>query len=289
VICAAPSPTPVANPATLSIVATAGAELAQVKPVPAINAPLLSFATAENCWVPFTATDAGEGATVMVATALTVAVTGGLVTPSADAVTCAVPCAKPVASPVLALIETTFVALLAQVKDALVMVLPFRSFAVAENCCVPFTANNAGEGVTATLATETTVTTSGALVTPLALAVIWLVPGATPVASPEELLIVMTLVVSLAHVKVKPVMAFPLLSVAVVENCSVAFTATDTDEGVTAMDASVGVELEAADLPQPAKMAQVARNQSSGSTVPGITERNCLDRTKIRAGRSAYR
>ena len=39
----------------------------------------------------------------------------------------------------------------------------------------------------------------------------------------------MTLVVSLAHVKVKPVMAFPLLSVAVVENCSVAFTATDTD------------------------------------------------------------
>jgi hypothetical protein len=48
------------------------------------------------------------------------------VTPSADTVTCAVPSAKPVASPVLALIETTFVALLAQVKDALVMVLPFR-------------------------------------------------------------------------------------------------------------------------------------------------------------------
>ena len=48
-------------------------------------------------------------------------------TPSADAVTCAVPCASWLASPVLALIETTFVALLAQVKDALVMVLPFRS------------------------------------------------------------------------------------------------------------------------------------------------------------------
>jgi len=63
---------------------------------------------------------------LIVATASTAAVAAGLATPSADAVTCAVPGAKPVASPVLALIETTFVALLAQVKDVLVMVLPFR-------------------------------------------------------------------------------------------------------------------------------------------------------------------
>ena len=76
-----------------------------------------------------------------------------------------------------------------------------------------------------------TVSVSGELVTPLADAVICVVPALTPVARPL-LLIVATPVALLAHVNVTPLMALPLLFLAVALNCWVAPTAIegDTDE-----------------------------------------------------------
>jgi hypothetical protein len=70
-------------------------------------------------------------------------------------------------------------------------------------------------------------------------AVICVVPTLTPAAMPP-LLIVATLVVPLAQVKVTPDMVFPLLSLAVAVNCCVAFTAIDGEGGVTVIAVKVG-------------------------------------------------
>jgi hypothetical protein len=85
-----------------------------------------------------------------------------------------------------------------------------------------------------------TVNISTLLVTPLAVAVICVVPGLTPVARPLALLICATLVVPLDQVKVTPDIVFPLLSLAVAVNCCVAFTAIKGDAGVTVIAATVG-------------------------------------------------
>jgi hypothetical protein len=167
--------------------------------------------------------------------ALTVAVAPALVTPLAVAVICAVPVATAVASPVVLPMDITFGALLAHVKDVPGRVTPLP-VAVAENCSVLFTAMNAGDGATAMLVMAVTVTAPGALVTPLAAAVICAVPIATAVASPVLLLIDITLGALLAHVKVRLLIVFPLLSTAVAENCCVPFTAIDNSVGVTEMD-----------------------------------------------------
>ena len=63
-----------------------------------------------------------------------------------------------------------------------------------------------------------TVRTAAALVTPEALAVMLLLPAATPVAKPE-LLIVATLVLLEAQVNVTPLIGLPLASLAVAVNC----------------------------------------------------------------------
>jgi hypothetical protein len=81
-----------------------------------------------------------------------------------------------------------------------------------------------------------TVSGAGGLVTPLAAAVICAVPSATAVASPVLLLIDITLGALLAHVKVRLLIVFPLLSTAVAENCCVPFTAIDNSVGATEMD-----------------------------------------------------
>jgi hypothetical protein len=82
------------------------------------------------------------------------------------------------------------------------------------------------------------VSVSGELVTPLAAAVICVVPTATPVAKPL-LLIVAILVALLAQVNTTPFMVLPLVSFAVAVNCCVVFIAIDGEAGDTAMDATV--------------------------------------------------
>ena len=90
------------------------------------------------------------------------------------------------------------------------------------NCCVFPSTIDGFAGVTAietnVAAGAVTVSVTAVLVTPLALAVIWVVPNAMPVASPVLLLIVATFVALLDHVKATPVMVFPLASFAVAEN-----------------------------------------------------------------------
>jgi ABC-type molybdate transport system permease subunit len=132
-------------------------------------------------------------------------------------------------------------ALLAQVKVTPPMVLPLLSFAVAVNCSVALAVMVGEDGVTAMVAmTGVTVRVSPGLVTPWADAVICVVPTATPVARPDELMVA-TPAALLAQVKVTPPMVLPLLSFAVAANCSVALAAMVGEDGVTAMLATTGL------------------------------------------------
>jgi hypothetical protein len=84
--------------------------------------------------------------------AITVSVSGALVTPWAEAVICVAPAATPVARPVDELMVAILAALLAQAKVTPLMVLPLLSFAVAVNCSVAPAAMDGEAGVTAMLA-----------------------------------------------------------------------------------------------------------------------------------------
>jgi hypothetical protein len=86
---------------------------------------------------------------------------------------------------------------------------------------------------------DVTVSVAGALVTPLAEAVICVVPGSKPVAMPLTALMVATLEALLDQLKVIPLIALPPLSFAVAEICAVPLTAIDGREE-TVMVATVG-------------------------------------------------
>lgn len=101
----------------------------------------------------FTAAGALKEMLVATGAAVTVSVSGALVTPWADAVICVVPAATPVATPVAELMVATPAALLAQVKVTPPMMLPLLSFAVAANCSVALAAMDGEAGVTAMVAT----------------------------------------------------------------------------------------------------------------------------------------
>jgi len=153
VICVVPAATPLARPVDALMVATPVELLAQVKAMPLMVLPLLSFAVAANCSVALAAIDGEAGVTAMLAsTAVTVSVSGGLVTPWAEAVISVVPAETPLARPVDALMVATPVELLAQVNVTPFMVLPLLSFAVAVNCSVALEAMDGEAGVTAMLA-----------------------------------------------------------------------------------------------------------------------------------------
>jgi hypothetical protein len=181
------------------------------------------------------------------------------VIPFAEAVIWDVPALTPVARPLL-LTVATLVALLAHVNVTPLMVLPLLSFAVALNCWVPPTATEGDAGDTVMVATagEVTVSVSAELVTPLAEAVIWDVPALTPVARPL-LLTVATLGAPLAQVNVTPLMTLPLLSFAVALNCCVLPTATEGDDGATAMVATECVLELFEEPPQLVNMHSTAR------------------------------
>ncbi len=87
VICVEPARRAVARP-LLSMVATLVLALFHVKVTPLMVLPPLSFAVAVNCCVAPTAMEGEDGETVMDATtgAVTVRVSGELVTPLAEAV-----------------------------------------------------------------------------------------------------------------------------------------------------------------------------------------------------------
>jgi hypothetical protein len=114
------------------------------------------------------------------------------------------------------------------------------------------------------------VSVSGELVTPLAAAVICVVPTATPVAKPL-LLIVAIVVALLAQVKATPLMVLPLLSFAVAVNCCVVFIAMDGEAGVTVMDATVELlELEfEVPPPQLTRDTHATTNKDNGAARRG--------------------
>ena len=76
----------------------------------------------------------------------------------------------------------------AQLMLAPLTTFPPESLASAVNCCVPFTGTELDIGEIVMLATlEATVRVAALLVTPPAVAVIWVVPAVRPVATPLEL------------------------------------------------------------------------------------------------------
>jgi hypothetical protein len=85
-----------------------------------------------------------------------------------------------------------------------------------------------------------TVSVTAVLVMPAVRAVIWLLPGATPVAIPAVLMVAM-LGELLVQVKVCPPTVVPLESSAVAVNCCCPFTLTELVVGVTFTDATVSV------------------------------------------------
>jgi hypothetical protein len=90
-----------------------------------------------------------------------------------------------------------------------------------------------------------TVNAAGLLVTPFADAVICVMPGNKPIATPLLAPIAATLGALLAHASVTPLMTFPFWSLAVALNESVPLTAMDDCGDVTAIVVSVGL------LPEP--------------------------------------
>ncbi|MGB8522782.1 MAG: hypothetical protein WCD43_07435 [Candidatus Acidiferrales bacterium] len=86
-----------------------------------------------------------------------------------------------------------------------------------------------------------TVRVAGPLVTPLATAVIWVVPGNKPKATPLLALTGATLGALLAHAKMTPVMTLPCWSLAVAVNEAVQPTLIDDSADVTVMVVTVGV------------------------------------------------
>src|SRR5207244_4109085 len=128
--------------------------------------------------------------------------------------------------------------LLAHVTVRPVSVLPFASFVVAVSWTVCPTGTEAGEGLTVTDATGTTVTvTVDVPLCPSDVAVMVVEPAATPVTSPLAFT-VPTDGLLLAHVTVRPLSALPFASFGVAVSWTACPTGTDADTGLTVTDAT---------------------------------------------------
>jgi len=155
-----------------------------------------------NCSVVPFAIDGLAGVTAIDTSvaAVTVNVSGGLVTPLNAAVICDVPTPAPVATPAEVIVATVVVPDTHVAWLVKFCVLVSEYVPVAVNCSVVPFAIDGLTGVTAidTSAAAVTVNVAGGLVTPFSAAVICEVPTPTAVATPAEL-IVATVVVPDAH------------------------------------------------------------------------------------------
>jgi len=115
-----------------------------------------------------------------------------------------------------------------------------------------------------------TVRVTGALVIPFADAVICVVPGSRPITDPLPALIVATLGVLLAQLKVAPLMMLPLPSFAVAVSCSVPLTAIDERGEVIVTVGTPGVA--APPVPHPDRMRATRRRIISRRTFCGILD-----------------
>src|SRR5213593_3549839 len=232
VIVAEPVATPVTSPLPFTV-AMAVLSLDQVTTRPGRGFPFASRGVAVSWTVNPTATLAGDGVTVTLATGTGVTVTLDVpLCPSLVAVIVAEPVATPVTSP-LPFTVATAVLLLDQVTTRPGRGFPFASFGVAVSCTVSPTCTLAGEGVTVTLATGTGVTvTPDVPLFPSLVAVIVAEPVATPVTSPLPFTVAMA-VLSLDQVTTRPGRGFPFASRGVAVSWTVNPTATLAGDGVT--------------------------------------------------------
>ena len=193
--------------------------------------------------------------------------------PLALAVMIVVPAATPVARPVGSMLATLELLLVHWKLVATTLLL--MSYAVAVNCCVPPTAIVALVGEMVMLLT-TGVTVRAAVLLgmfpALEVAMIWVVPGDTPVATPDALMLAM-LVALLVQVKVAPVMTLPPVSLATAVKACWPRMLTELISGVTVTLAGVVVP----DPPQPGKISankkairDAARGQRNERMIIGV-------------------
>jgi hypothetical protein len=216
------------------MLATDGEFELQVTTRPVNTLLFASLSVAESVCVPPTATVAGDGVTVTVATGTGVTVTEAVpLFPSAVAViVTGPPGATPVTRPVLAFTVAAATLLELHEIPRPVRTFPFASFVVATSCWVAPAITLAVAGVTVTLATGTRVTVmSDVPDLPSLVAVIVAVPTPTAVTSPFASTVAAAL--SDDHVTVRPVRVAPAESLVTALSCWVFPTTTLAEDGVT--------------------------------------------------------
>ena len=187
VIVTAPTATPVTRPLA-ETVPTAPLPVVQVSARPLRTLPLASLRVAVSCTVPPTYMLGAVGLTVTDATGTIATVTLAVpLCPSLVAVIVADPTATPVTRP-LAETVAIVVLLVVQVTVRPVSTFPFASLTTAPSCCAEPTEMVAAAGLTATEATERSLTARIAVpVMPLAAAVTTYPPGTEPAPyKPED-------------------------------------------------------------------------------------------------------
>src|SRR5437899_2256885 len=187
VIVTAPTAPPVTSPAA-DTVAIATFELVQLITRPLSMLPTASLRIAVSCTVPPTYMLGAVGLTVTDATGTIATVTLAVpLCPSLVAVIVADPTATPVTRP-LAETVAIVVLLVVQVTVRPVSTFPFASLTTAPSCCAEPTEMVAAAGLTATEATERSLTARIAVpVMPLAAAVTTYPPGTEPAPyKPED-------------------------------------------------------------------------------------------------------
>src|SRR5947199_83486 len=237
VMVAPPAAWPVTSPLPLTV-AIDVLLLTHVTTRPVSVLPAASLVTAESCWMPpaVMVAAAGVTATDATGTSVTVAVAVALF-PSLMAVMVAEPAATPVTRPVE---ETVAVAgaLDVQVIARPESTVPAASFRLAASCTLAPTSTSAVAGLIPTEATGTfaTVTAADAFF-PSLVAVIVVVPAATPVARPVDDTVA-TDGFELDHVIARPASTVPAESCAVPVNCAVLPTSMLAALGATRTEAT---------------------------------------------------
>src|SRR3989441_822454 len=243
---------PVATPVTrppADTAATPRALDAQVIDRPDSGVPFASSGVAASWTHCPTATAAEAGLTLTDATGTGFTVTPALpVFPSLVAVIVTALAATPVTSPVEDTVATAG-ALDAQVTDRPESTLPAASRSVAASCTVAPTITTAVAGLIPTDATGTFATPIAAdALFPSLVAVIVVVPAATPVTRPAAETVAMA-GLELAHVTARPTSTFPAASLGVVVSCTAPPTYTFAAAGLTTTEATGTVDTVTAAVP----------------------------------------
>src|SRR5256712_4523961 len=237
VIVVVPAATPVTRPAA-ETVAMAGLELAHVTARPTSTFPAASLGVVVSCTAPPTYTFAAAGLTTTEATGTVDTVTAAVpLWPSLVAVIVVDPTARPVTSPLADTVATAPL-LVVQVTVRPLSGLPLASLGVAVSCTAPPTYTFGAVGLTATEATGGVVpVTAAEPLCPSLVAVIAVVPAATPVTNPPAETVAMAGLV-VVHVTARPPSTLPPASLGVAVSCSVEPTETLADAGLTATEAT---------------------------------------------------